>query len=155
MPISRFLEDLVREGNLDSYMATLLDAFNPLAVDGLMCRTTLSVGWDGRLFDCDFNQMLELPLADGLPRHIRDFDGAASRGPSGHRGAALLRLHGGRGIELSRGRRGWATWERWAIGGGSCARTFDNPMIRHHRAPEPPPSFSTLHYRRDIIRDLG
>ena len=39
-----------------------------------MCRNTLSVGWDGRLYDCDFNQMLELPLAHGAPRHIRDFD---------------------------------------------------------------------------------
>jgi hypothetical protein len=39
-----------------------------------MCRTTLSVGWDGRLYDCDFNQMLELDLAPGLPQHIRDFD---------------------------------------------------------------------------------
>lgn len=74
MPISRFLEDLVRAGRLDAYMQTLVDAFNPLAVPGLMCRSTLSVGWDGRLFDCDFNQMLDLPLARGLPSHIRDFD---------------------------------------------------------------------------------
>lgn len=74
MPIARFLEDLARTGRLDQYMDTLIGAFNPAAVEGLMCRTTLSVGWDGRLFDCDFNQMLELPLESGLPRHIRDFD---------------------------------------------------------------------------------
>ena len=47
--------------------------FNPAAVNGLMCRNTLSVGWDGRLFDCDFNQMLDLQVAGGLPSHIRDF----------------------------------------------------------------------------------
>ena len=74
MPISRFLDDLVRTGQYERYMETLVAAFNPAAVPGVMCRTTLSVGWDGRLFDCDFNQMLELGLAAGLPRHIRDFD---------------------------------------------------------------------------------
>ena len=72
MPISRFLDDLVRSDKLDTYMEKLIQAFNPAAVDGLMCRTTLSVGWDGRLYDCDFNQMLELEVGDG-PRHIRDF----------------------------------------------------------------------------------
>ncbi len=62
MPISRFLEWLEESGNLVSYMETLTAAFNPATVAGLMCRNTLSVGWDGRLYDCDFNQMLELPL---------------------------------------------------------------------------------------------
>jgi radical SAM/Cys-rich protein len=80
MPIARFLEDLVRTGRLDEYMNTLIGTFNPAAVDGLMCRTTLSVGWDGRLFDCDFNQMLELTLAPGWPRLIRDFDLARLEG---------------------------------------------------------------------------
>ncbi|MBO0698754.1 MAG: arsenosugar biosynthesis radical SAM protein ArsS [Zavarzinella sp.] len=74
MPISRFLDDLVRSGKLDTYMEKLVGAFNPAAADGLMCRTTLSVGWDGRLYDCDFNQMLDLEISDGAPRHIRDFD---------------------------------------------------------------------------------
>jgi radical SAM/Cys-rich protein len=74
MPISRFLDDLLRAGALERYMDTLVAAFNPAVVAGLMCRTTLSVGWDGRLFDCDFNQMLDLPLAPGQPHHIRDFD---------------------------------------------------------------------------------
>jgi len=68
MPISRFLEFLVDSGNLSDYMEKLVAAFNPAAVDGLMCRNTLSVGWDGRLYDCDFNQMLELEL----PRTIFD-----------------------------------------------------------------------------------
>jgi radical SAM/Cys-rich protein len=73
MPISRFLEWLIDSGNLAGYMERLVTAFNPAAVSGLMCRNTLSVGWDGRLYDCDFNQMLELAVADGAPRHIRDF----------------------------------------------------------------------------------
>lgn len=62
MPISRFLEWLIETGNLDSYMAKLTSAFNPAAIAGLMCRNTLSVGWDGRLYDCDFNQMLAMPV---------------------------------------------------------------------------------------------
>lgn len=74
MPISRFLDDLLHSGQYDLYMRKLIDAYNPASVAGLMCRTTLSVGWDGFLYDCDFNQMLDLRLASGLPRHIRDFD---------------------------------------------------------------------------------
>jgi radical SAM/Cys-rich protein len=67
MPISRFLEWLERSGQLEGYLHKLLDAFNPATVEGLMCRSTLSVGWDGRLFDCDFNQMLELEAHAPLP----------------------------------------------------------------------------------------
>ncbi len=74
MPISRFLLDLTRQGNYDRYMELLLEKFNPATVDGLMCRSLVSVGWDGTLYDCDFNQMLELPVNHGLPHHIRDFD---------------------------------------------------------------------------------
>jgi radical SAM/Cys-rich protein len=73
MPISRFLEWLIDSGNLEAYMERLVAAFNPAAVGGLMCRNTLSVGWDGQLYDCDFNQMLELTIAHGAPCHIRDF----------------------------------------------------------------------------------
>jgi radical SAM/Cys-rich protein len=62
MPVSRFLEYLQRSGNLAAYMEKLVTSFNPAAVDGVMCRFTLSVGWDGQLYDCDFNQMLDLPL---------------------------------------------------------------------------------------------
>ncbi len=76
MPINRFLEDLLENGRYEDYMDRLIAAYNPAAAAGVMCRTTLSVAWDGRLYDCDFNQMLELPLGGGLPRHIRDFDGA-------------------------------------------------------------------------------
>ena len=76
MPISRFLEFLIQSGNYEGYMERLANAFNPAAAAGVMCRYTLSVGWEGTLYDCDFNQMLELPLAHGAPRHIRDFDAA-------------------------------------------------------------------------------
>ena len=71
MPISRYLEWLEQTGNLETYLTKLVNAFNPGTVEGLMCRFTLSVGWDGRLYDCDFNQMLDLALPqtifDGLP----------------------------------------------------------------------------------------
>jgi len=80
MPISRFLEFLCTSGNYEGYMARLAQAFNPAAVTGVMCRSTLSVGWDGTLYDCDFNQMLDLPVTPDAPRHIRNFDpGALSR----------------------------------------------------------------------------
>jgi radical SAM/Cys-rich protein len=74
MPISRFLDDLAQTGQLERYVEKLVAAYNPAAAAGVMCRTTLSVGWDGRLYDCDFNQMLDLGLTPDLPRHIRDFD---------------------------------------------------------------------------------
>jgi hypothetical protein len=77
MPISRFLDDLLQTGRYEAYMQRLIGAYNPASVAGLMCRNTLSVGWDGRLYDCDFNQMLDLELGPGLPRTIHDFDAAA------------------------------------------------------------------------------
>jgi radical SAM/Cys-rich protein len=74
MPISRFLEWLEESGNLASYMELLFNSFNPATIAGLMCRNTLSVSWDGRVYDCDFNQMLELPARDrdGGALHVRD-----------------------------------------------------------------------------------
>jgi radical SAM/Cys-rich protein len=74
MPINRFLLDLTRHGNYERYMELLLEKFNPATVDDLMCRSLVSVGWDGTLYDCDFNQMLEMPVDHGLPNHLRDFD---------------------------------------------------------------------------------
>ncbi|HMR05339.1 MAG TPA: arsenosugar biosynthesis radical SAM protein ArsS [Polyangiaceae bacterium] len=74
MPISRYLEWLVETDNLQEYMSRLVSAFNPAAARGVMCRNTLSVGWDGSLYDCDFNQMLDMKLRPGAPQHIRDFD---------------------------------------------------------------------------------
>jgi radical SAM/Cys-rich protein len=74
LPVGRFLHSLVQNGQYEAYMQRLTDAFNPAAVEGVMCRTTLSVEWDGRLHDCDFNQMLGLGLDVPEPAHIRDFD---------------------------------------------------------------------------------
>ena len=74
MPIGRYLEYLRKTDNFDDYMATLVKAFNPAALGNVMCRTTLSVAWDGRLYDCDFNQTLGLPTNHGAPDHISAFD---------------------------------------------------------------------------------
>ncbi len=76
LPISRFLDDLLQSGNYEQYLQKLIEAFNPLAVNEVMCRTTLSVDWTGRLYDCDFNQMLELPVAANVPEHVGNFDWA-------------------------------------------------------------------------------
>jgi radical SAM/Cys-rich protein len=72
MPISRYLQFLVESGNLQAYMERLVAAFNPATVAGLMCRSTLSVGWDGRLYDCDFNQMIDLGTSSAAPQTIFD-----------------------------------------------------------------------------------
>ncbi len=74
LPISRFLEDLLASGSYDDYITQLVTRFNPHAVDGVMCRTMLSVDWQGRLYDCDFNQMLELPVGGARAPTIFDFD---------------------------------------------------------------------------------
>lgn len=74
MPLGRFGDFLARTGQLDRYMKTLSCAFNPGALGGLMCRHMISVGWDGRLHDCDFNLALGMDLWAGLPRHIGEFD---------------------------------------------------------------------------------
>jgi radical SAM/Cys-rich protein len=76
MPIKRFEEMLLRQGKLESYMNLLVESFNPAAAEGVMCRTMVSVDWDGRLSDCDFNQMLDLPVA-GSKRSIWDIDALA------------------------------------------------------------------------------
>lgn len=80
MPISRYLEWLIASGQLEPYMQRLASAFNPAAARGVMCRNIVSVGWDGRLFDCDFNQMLELEVSDRRTAHIRDFNAALLSG---------------------------------------------------------------------------
>jgi radical SAM/Cys-rich protein len=73
MPIARFAEDLLRTGRLEEYESLLEQRFNAAAVPGLMCRELVSVDWDGRLSDCDFNQMLGLPAGAGA-RTIFDVD---------------------------------------------------------------------------------
>jgi radical SAM/Cys-rich protein len=74
MPISRYLDYLLVSGNYSSYMDKLIAAFNPSAAAGVMCRNTLSVGWDGYLYDCDFNQMLDLKVSCGDRPHLSTFD---------------------------------------------------------------------------------
>jgi len=72
MPISRYLDFLLTSNNYEKYMQKLLDAYNPVAAANVMCRNTISIGWDGYLYDCDFNQMLDLKVACNS-KHISDF----------------------------------------------------------------------------------
>jgi len=72
LPISRFLEYLLETDNYARYMTELVDAFNPNTIEGLMCRNTISVSWDGFIYDCDFNQMLDLK-SNIKGNHISDF----------------------------------------------------------------------------------
>ncbi|MDH5598632.1 MAG: arsenosugar biosynthesis radical SAM protein ArsS [Cyclobacteriaceae bacterium] len=74
LPISRFLEFLIRSENYEDYMESLVMAFNPATLDGVMCKNTISVGWDGYLFDCDFNQMLDLKVNEPKTNHVNNFN---------------------------------------------------------------------------------
>jgi len=75
MPINRYLDYLLTTGNYEKYMEKLTLAFNPVAAQNVMCRTTISVGWDGYLYDCDFNQMLDLKVDCAHSKHISQYDG--------------------------------------------------------------------------------
>lgn len=74
MAIGRFRDALVRNGTFEAYQNLLANAFNPHTLDKIMCRSLVNVGWDGSLFDCDFNQVLGLAMSSGAPHHIKDFD---------------------------------------------------------------------------------
>jgi radical SAM/Cys-rich protein len=74
MPVGRFRDTLVSNGNLEIYQEMLASAFNPATLENIMCRSMVSVRWDGRLYDCDFNQALGLGLDSSVPQHIRKFD---------------------------------------------------------------------------------
>jgi radical SAM/Cys-rich protein len=76
MPIARYLEWLRRSRNEESYMQKLVNAFNPATIEGLMCRNLISVDWLGNLYDCDFNQMLDLKIENRRPQSIGDFNHA-------------------------------------------------------------------------------
>lgn len=76
VPVGRFLCFLQDSGNLDNYLQRLAQAFNPAAAGRVMCREQISVGWDGRLYDCDFNQMLGIPCSPDVPGNIDQFDPA-------------------------------------------------------------------------------
>ena len=73
LPISRFLDYLIASENYEDYMYSLVEAYNPTAVKNVMCTNTLSVSWDGYLFDCDFNQMLELPVNSDA-KHLSEYN---------------------------------------------------------------------------------
>jgi radical SAM/Cys-rich protein len=73
LPISRYLDYLINSGNYEKYMEKLINAFNPVAASNVMCRNTISIGWDGFLYDCDFNQMLNLKVASN-GKHLSDFN---------------------------------------------------------------------------------
>lgn len=73
LPISRFLDYLIASDNYEDYMHALVEAYNPAAVSNVMCTNTLSVSWDGYLYDCDFNQMLELPVNSNV-KHISEYN---------------------------------------------------------------------------------
>ncbi len=77
LPISRFLDYLLESGNYEEYMEKLVEAYNPATLEGLMCRNTISVSWDGHLYDCDFNQMLDLKVSVKDATRLEDFDVAA------------------------------------------------------------------------------
>jgi radical SAM/Cys-rich protein len=74
MPIHRFKEWLERTNTYEEYMEKLINAFNPAAAEGVMCRSLLSVSWDGKIYDCDFNQMLDLQVFTNKPMTVFDFD---------------------------------------------------------------------------------
>lgn len=73
LPISRYLDYLLESGNYEKYMNKLVHAYNPVAAANVMCRNTISVGWNGILYDCDFNQMLEMKV-NSSANHISQFD---------------------------------------------------------------------------------
>ena len=74
LPVSRFLEYLVASDNYNGYMEKLVNAYNPIAAENVMCRSTISIGWDGYIFDCDFNQMLDLKVASKGSKHLSEFN---------------------------------------------------------------------------------
>lgn len=82
VPMGRFRQWLISSGNLAPYMKKLAEAFNPCAVDGVMCRTLVSVSWDGYLYDCDFNQAKEIPLGGKKKLHISEIPGKPPAGYS-------------------------------------------------------------------------
>ncbi len=73
MPIGRFWRDLDREEKADEYMQLLVEGFNCHTVDGLMCRHQINIGWDGTIYDCDFNLALDLPVGDDQADSVHDF----------------------------------------------------------------------------------
>ncbi|MEZ6092091.1 MAG: arsenosugar biosynthesis radical SAM protein ArsS [Pirellulaceae bacterium] len=85
MPVSRFLDDLLQRGKYDEYLQKLVNNFNPGTIDGLMCRSLLSIDWNGFVYDCDFNQMLDLAIHDEQGRrHISQLNDRSLEGQAIH-----------------------------------------------------------------------
>ncbi|MFT7345233.1 MAG: radical SAM/Cys-rich protein [Lentimonas sp.] len=77
LPVSRYLSYLVASNNYEKYMQKLIDAYNPVAASNVMCRTTVSISWDGFIYDCDFNQMLDLKVETRGSQHLTDYNNEA------------------------------------------------------------------------------
>jgi len=80
LPVSRFASWLRNNGKYEEYLALLIESFNPETVDGLMCRDTINVSWQGEVFDCDFNQMMNMPMGGSARRYLWDIDPATLEG---------------------------------------------------------------------------
>ena len=95
MPITRYATHLKLRGEYERYRELLAENFNAATLDQVMCRNLISIGWDGSVYDCDFNQMLDLPLARRRRQtlNIGVAGARASRRPADHRRRPLLRLH--------------------------------------------------------------
>jgi len=96
-PIARFAQDLRASGQWDAYLELLANSFNPATVAGLMCRSTLSVGWRGEVYDCDFNQMLGMQLCNGKALYLWDVTPAALAGGAIQTGDHCLACTAGAG----------------------------------------------------------
>ncbi|MGV3756044.1 MAG: arsenosugar biosynthesis radical SAM (seleno)protein ArsS [Verrucomicrobiota bacterium] len=96
-PIARFAEELRQQGMWDAYLDLLANSFNPATVAGLMCRSTVNVGWMGEVFDCDFNQMLKLQVRNGKPLYLWDVTPEYLEGWSIHTGNHCLACTAGYG----------------------------------------------------------
>ena len=99
MPITRYATHLKLRGEYEQYMELLESSFNASTLDQVMCRNLISIGWEGTIYDCDFNQMLDLPIrdADGKALNISTLSCRSSTTLAGHGGRSLLRLHRGLG----------------------------------------------------------
>ena len=123
MPIQRFGSTLVSKGSFDAYMELLKGSYQPQNLAGVMCRSLVSVDWQGWLYDCDFNQQLDLPLGtSGVRRHLRDLLKTGPAGAADPRGRPLLRLH--------RRARAAAAAARWRIEPAGLRDTDDGAARR-------------------------
>lgn len=125
MPISRFLTMLQQSGKQEAYMEKLEAAYNPQAAASVMCRDMVLVGWDGTLYDCDFNQMLDMTAGYGPSNSYPKLRRRHACGQAHRHRHALLWVHGGAGFQLRRRGAGYfARRDRIA-----CIRTGSTPAL--------------------------